>query len=130
MSMDKIMSKAVEIGELLRETDACKRLLLSNVAFEADLELKDDIAKFEESRTKLMQMEQSGATQEEMEAQNTVVMDNYEKIMANPVMIEVTDAKQGVDEIITQVVRAIGSCIIESADNGCGGECAGCSGCN
>jgi cell fate (sporulation/competence/biofilm development) regulator YlbF (YheA/YmcA/DUF963 family) len=129
--MDQVMSKAVEIGELVRETDECKRLLLSNQAFEADLELKKDIGIFEESRSKLMQLEQSGAAPEDMEKANDEVMKNYEKIMVNPTMVEVTDAKQGMDEIITNIVKVIGSCIIGPSEGGCDeGSCAGCSGCS
>lgn len=131
-TMDQIMSKAVEIGELIRETDECKRLLICNEAFEADLELKNDIAIFEESRAKLMALEQSGSAQEEIQKANDEVMKNYEKIMVSPTMVEVTDAKQGVDQIITKIVQVIGSCIISASEQGgCNaGGCEGCSGCN
>lgn len=130
--MDQVISKAVEIGELVRETPECKRLLLSNQAFEADLELKKDIAIFEESRSKLMQLEQSGASQDEIQTANDQVMKDYEKIMVSTTMVEVTDAKQGMDEIITKIVQVIGSCIINTAEGGCSSEggCSGCSGCN
>lgn len=132
MSMDQILSKAIEIGELLRETDQVKRLMVANMAFEADLDLRDKVGNFEMQRQKLMQMEKDGAKPEEMETQNAAIMSIYEEIMANPVMADMTDANNEVQELMNHIVHTISSCIVNASDDcsSCGGSCSGCSGCN
>jgi len=130
MSMDQILSKAIEIGELMRETDQVKKLMAANAAFGASPELQEKVANFEELRQKLMQMEKDGASQEEMEAQNNVIMSVYEEIMSNPVMVDMTDANNDVQDLMNYIVRTISSCIAEANDDGCSGNCGGCSGCN
>lgn len=133
MSMDQILSKAIEIGELLRETDQVKRLMVANMAFEADLDLRDKVGNFEMQRQKLMQMEKDSAKPEEMETQNAAIMSIYEEIMANPIMTEMTDANNEVQELMNHIVRTISSCIVNASDDcggSCGGSCGSCSGCN
>ncbi|MBR2742760.1 MAG: YlbF family regulator [Clostridia bacterium] len=129
MSMDLILSKAVEIGELMRETEQVKRLMAANEAFEADLALRDKVGDFEMQRQKLVQMEKDGAKREEMEDQNAKIMSIYEEIMASPVMSDMTDANNEVQEVMNYIIRTISSCFMGVSD-GCGGDCSGCSGCH
>ncbi len=129
MSMDLILSKAVEIGELMRETEQVKRLLAANEAFEADEALRDKVGSFEMQRQKLVQMEKDGAKREEMEDQNAKIMSIYEEIMASPVMSDMTDANNEVQEVMNYIIRTISSCFMGVSD-GCGGDCSGCSGCH
>ncbi|MBQ1334263.1 MAG: YlbF family regulator [Clostridia bacterium] len=129
MSMDLILSKAVEIGELMRETEQVKRLLAANEAFEADEALRDKVGSFEMQRQKLVQMQNDGAANEEMEAQNSQIMSIYEEIMANPVMVDMTDANNEVQQIMNYIVRTISSCFAGQSD-GCSGDCSGCGGCH
>ena len=129
MSMDLILSKAVEIGELMRETEQVKRLMAANEAFEADLALRDKVGDFEMQRQKLVQMEKDGAKREEMEDQNAKIMSIYEEIMASPVMSDMTDANNEVQEVMNYIIRTISSCFMGASDS-CGGDCSGCSGCH
>ncbi|MBQ3379273.1 MAG: YlbF family regulator [Clostridia bacterium] len=129
MSMDLILSKAVEIGELMRETEQVKRLLAANEAFEADEALRDKVGNFEMQRQKLVQMQNDGASNEEMETQNSQIMSIYEEIMASPIMSDMTDANNEVQQIMNYIIRTISSCFAGSSDE-CGGDCSGCAGCH
>ncbi len=126
MSMDAILLKAIELGDLIGETEEAQRFRAANAAFESDPDLQELMNKFDEARKTLAQMEQGG-DKTASQNQNNVVMGLYETIMKHDIMTEMTEANKAVQNIMNQVMGTINACI---SGSGCTGDCSGCSGCH
>lgn len=54
----------------------------------------------------------------------------YEEVMANPVMVELADAENALNELLNCLNSEIQHRIIPESEHSCGGDCSACGGCH
>ena len=131
MANDLITNKAIELAQLIKEDDRCKRMQLSNIAFEANFELKTQLSEFNGERDKLFELINQNGDKEMINKLNAEVKAKYDDIMKNPVMIEYENARKDLDSILKQIDSIINYYITgeESPESCDPSKCAGCAGC-
>ena len=134
-----VIEMARELGKALQEDERYKKYQEAKAKNDKDTELQNMIGDFNVKRMQLNQeMQKQEKDPETMQRLDGELKEVYNKIMANPNMVEFTDAQQKVEKLINSV-----NFIISMAANGedpmtcpeeqpasCGGSCSTCGGCH
>ncbi len=133
-----VIQAARDLGKALQADDRYIRIMAAQEKNDDDTKLQDEISAFNMKRTQLnAEVQKSEKDQDKIKAMDTELKAMYAKIFENPNMIEFSDAKDDMDELIAEVNTIItGSASGQNPDEivyspaACGGECGGCSGCH
>ncbi|NLK70566.1 MAG: YlbF family regulator [Clostridiales bacterium] len=132
-----IIEKARELGKMIQQDERYKAYYDAKEKNDKDEELQALIGEFNLKRVDLnREMSKDDKDMERLRELDSEIKSLYGKIMANPNMEVFNDAKNAMDELLSQI-----NTIITASANGedpetcatqssCGGSCAGCSGCN
>lgn len=129
-----VIEKAQELGQALMEDERCKRLQLAKAANDNDAELQGLIGEF--NLKKLQLNNEFNKKKEEQSKEKLTQVENelkeiYRKIMASKTMIEFTESKKDMDELIGHINSIIQLSVTgEVGGDSCGGECSSCKGCH
>ena len=122
--MDKIIEKAAELGEMIKETPEMKRLAAATEKYESDADFLQLIETYNAfaagMRGKNKDSEEYAGLEEKLGAL-------YDSIMDHPTMKEYTEAKAEADELMERVYGEITFRI--TGKRPCNHHCDGCGGC-
>ncbi|HHX57428.1 MAG TPA: YlbF family regulator [Clostridiales bacterium] len=132
-----IIEKTRELGKMLQEDERYKAYFAAKEMNDKDEDLQALIGEFNLKRVDLnMEMSKDEKNTEKLKDLDTEIKELYGKIMANPNMLAFNDAKNAMDDILSQINNIITmsangedpeTCGEESS---CGGSCSSCSGCH
>ena len=129
--MDEILSKAKELGILMKERSETHRMKLAEVAMSANFELQKKIKEFDDIRQKVFEMMNEGVEDKTIiDPLNEQLKELYSQITAHPVMVEFDAAKKAFEDMSKKVNNAVQYEITGEIQGGCSAsDCASCSGC-
>lgn len=134
--MDQILDLARELGYSLQQDERFIRTQLAQAAADEDEELQELIGEFNLKRI-AYNTENSKEDKDEEKAARLEgeVRDIYGRLMLNEHMAAYHQAKTELDKLVNQIATIItmsaqGEDPESIAAEGCGGNCAGCSGCH
>lgn len=132
-----IIEKTRELGKMIQQDERYKAYFMAKDKNDKDEDLQALIGEFNLKRVDLnMEMSKDEKDAEKLKDLDTEIKELYGKIIANPNMEAFNDAKNAMDELLSQINN-----IITMSANGenpetcgtqidCSGGCSGCSGCN
>lgn len=119
------MKKAVEIGELLKDTDEMKALAEATAAYEKDEELIALVEKYNSLCAVMADVPEDDAVARSRFA--TEITELHGQIMQNASMLSYMQAKQLADRLTEDVIDTISRTIVgDSGCSGCDGDCSHC----
>ena len=133
-----VIEKARELGQVIVENEKCKRLQAAKAANDSDSELQEMIGEF---NLRKMQLNNEFNKEPELQSKEKIIetekglKEIYAKIMASPSMIEFTEAKNDMDELLGHINNIIqmsisGEVDVDGDGGSCGGNCSSCGGCH
>lgn len=133
-----VINTARELGKAIQADDRYKRITEAQKKSDADKGLQDAIGAFNLKRTQLnAEVQKSEKDAEKIKEMDAELKQMYAKIFENPNMIEFTEAKAGMDEMISEINKIVGGSAsgenpddIDPSASDCGGDCGGCAGCH
>lgn len=134
--MDQVINAARSLGKIIQADDRYVRYMLSQQRSDEDAALQEEIAAFQQVRTQLgEEMNKADKDQAEVDRLNADMRGKYAKIFGNPNMLELTEARNDMESLLTFINQIItGSSngqdpeLIEMQED-CGGSCSSCAGC-
>ena len=134
--MDNLIELAKDLAHELQRDQRFIRAQMAQAAADEDAGLQDLIGEFNLKRIAL----NNESTKEEKDGDKITRLDGeireiYDKIMQNPRMNAYQAAKEELDGVVRHMVTVLtlsaqGQDPEQIDDPGCGGNCAGCSGCH
>ncbi len=131
--MSKILDKAVELGELIRDSQEMKNYAKMEIVYENDVDAQRLTREYSEMREQLAERaKEEDITPQEMLEIRKKLGQKYEEVSANPVIKEYLESKKTVEDILAKIDSIIKYYVTgeEEAQGSCGGNCSGCSGCH
>ena len=130
MNNEAIFEKARELGELIRESETKKRSDATSKALLEDEEAKSLIDNYNRIREEKM-AEYAGKTptQEEAQAVNDYLQQEFEKLTVNSIIKEYLEAARDYEMLLGRM-DGILKHFIAGEQDGCGGSCSTCGGCH
>lgn len=133
-----VIKIARELGKAIQADERYIRIMEAQAKSDSDKGLQDEIGAFNLKRTQLNEeLKKSDKDAEKLKEMDAELKGMYAKIFENPNMIEFSEAKAGMDEMIGQVNKVIGGSAsgedpdtIDPSASDCGGDCGGCAGCH
>ena len=123
-----VIDKARELALLIIETDEYKKLKEAEAKFETDEKSMQLMNEYQEIQNGMLAKLQADATQEEIEAEKTKLMDKQQEINDYEVTQEFLLARSGFEAMMQQVNEVIA--YVVSGEEGCSPDhCATCGGC-
>ncbi|MBQ1848487.1 MAG: YlbF family regulator [Clostridia bacterium] len=123
--MDKIIEKAAELGELIKETEEMKRLTAATEKYESDAEFLQSIEKYNAFAAGMRAHKDDKEVYAKLEEELGAL---YDGIMDHPIMKEYAEAKAEADELMEKVYGEITFRI--TGKRPCNHHCDGCDGCH
>ncbi len=120
-----IMTKAQELGALIKETEVAKKVAAAAEKYDADKELIGAITEYNE---KQQQIADSADDEDARMRYSSELVGLYEKITKDPVYKEYMDARSDFDRFYTVVMNEIKYAL--SGEEGCTHDCSTCGGCH
>ncbi|MBC8536811.1 YlbF family regulator [Clostridiales bacterium BX7] len=126
------MDKAKELGEAIIADGRFKNYEAAKEAHDKDEALQEKIMKFEAAREEVIaanteEPRDDAKVKEISERLNAL----YDEITKNQTMTNFLSAKEAVESMVQEVYNLLTFYITgEEPNAGCGGDCAGCSGCH
>lgn len=132
-----IIEMTRKLGVEIQKQEVFKKFIKAKAANDADVQLQDDIGKFNIIRMSLDQaLSSEEKNEEKVKELNMELKDIYTKIMGSESMMNYNIAKGELDALVNQI-NAIITLTVNGEDpltcdisSGCSGSCASCSGCN
>ncbi len=136
--MNDIMEMAREMGYAIQQDERFIRAQMAQAAADEDAALQDLIGEFNLKRIALGNETSKKEDEKDPEKLHTLdkeIRELYASIMANEHMAAYNEAKTALDKLINDIgtiltMSAQGMNPDEVETGGCGGNCAGCSGCH
>lgn len=126
--MDPI-EKAKELVETVVQDARCVRLQAARAAVETDGELQVRIQQWNAQKAVLTEaFKQPPADRGELKTMQKKLAADYDELMANPLLTELHDAQNGLNELLLQINNMLQRAV--SGETDCSGGCAHCSGCH
>ena len=132
-----IIEMTRELGKAIQADDRYIAYMLAKQANDEDEQLQNLISAFNLKRVELqMEIGKPDKDNDKVTELNNVIKSTYQTIMASPRMVAYESAKNGLDELVSQI-----NTIISMSTNGmnpdeidvntasCTGSCATCGGC-
>lgn len=131
----EVIEIARELGQALSEDKRCKRIQAAKAANDNDAELQELIGEFNLKKIQLNNEFNKDPEQQSKEKMSKIeqeLKDVYSKIMGTPGMVEFTEAKKDMDELIGHINSIIQMSVSGEVDQGgnCAGNCSSCAGCH
>lgn len=123
--MEKIIEKAAELGEMIKETDVMKRLAAATAKYESDAEFLALVEKYNAFAAGMRTHKEDREVYDKLEEELGNI---YDEIMDHPTMKEYAAAKAEADELMEKVYGEITFRV--TGKRPCNHHCDGCDGCN
>ena len=123
---------------MIANCPGAERVKIAGDKMNANDEAVDMLNAYQENRRQATEKLRStqNPSKEDIEKFKAEDMAEFEKLMTNPLIAEYIDASQEMESLVNQV-NAVLTYFIQGgqegelqANGGCGGNCAGCTGCN
>ena len=131
-----IIEKTRELGKLIQEEVAYKKLHDAEYNADNDNELQELIKEFNLKRLQInTETQKTNKDSEKIQELNSEMQKVYASIMSNQNMIDYNEAKQEFDQITTRIMTILQNCAQgedpETTDYtpSCAGSCSTCGGC-
>ena len=131
-----IIEKTRELGKLIQEEEAYKKLHDAEYNADNDSELQELIKEFNLKRLQInTETQKTNKDSEKIQELNSEMQKIYANIMSNQNMIDYNSAKQEFDQITTRIMTILQNCAQgedpETTDYtpSCSGSCSTCGGC-
>lgn len=122
-----VIDKAKELALLIIETDEYKKLKEAEAMFETDEKSQQLMSEYQEIQNGMLMKLQADASQEEIEAEKTKLMDKQQEINDYQVTQDFMLARSGFEAMMQQVNEVIA--YVVSGEEGCSpSHCASCGG--
>ncbi len=132
--MDEIIEKAKILGQAIRDSEEMKEYIKKEIEFNTNAEAQRVTNEYSELRESLAERaKDEKITPAEMLEIRKQLGKKYEEVSHFPVISEYLAAKKKVEDILEKtnsIIRFYVTGEEENASGGCGGNCAGCKGCN
>lgn len=126
-----------ELGKAIQADERYARMIAAQTANDADKVLQDMIGSFNMKRTQLnAEVQKNDKDTETIKELDAEIKSMYAKIFENENMVEFTNAKREVEEMMSHINAIVsGSTSGQDPDEidpyaSCGGDCGGCAGCH
>lgn len=132
-----IITLARELGQALQKDQRYIDYSAAKLSNDEDTELQKSIADFHSIQMELRALTASGGDASEIQRLNTKLTELYTEITSTPHMMAFENARTELDSLL-ESINFIITCAANGQDPmtcpdtppaGCGGSCAGCSGC-
>ena len=129
--MDAITEKTRELGEAILASDAYKRMNQAEERMNQDAEARLVMAGFEAARADVQKiMQDPNVDKEQLMAASSKFRAAQERMQENEVISDFLEAREAFSGVIDQVNRLLRFVITgQIEEDGCNGNCSGCSGC-
>ena len=134
--MDQILDLARELGYSIQQDERFIRTQLAQAAADEDEELQGLIGEFNLKRIAYnAENTKEGKDAEKLSRLDGEIREIYCRLMMNEHMAAYNDAKTELDKLVNQIATIVtmsaqGEDPESISAEGCGGNCAGCSGCH
>ena len=134
--MDQILDLARELGYSIQQDERFIRTQLAQAAADEDEELQGLIGEFKLNRIAYnAENNKEGKDAEKHSRLDGEIREIYSRLMMNEHMAAYNDAKTELDKLVNQIATIVtmsaqGEDPESISAEGCGGNCAGCSGCH
>ena len=134
--MDQILDLARELGYSIQQDERFIRTQLAQAAADEDEELQGLIGEFNLKRIAYnAENNKEGKDAEKLSRLDGEIREIYSRLMMNEHMAAYNDAKTELDKLVNQIATIVtmsaqGEDPETISAEGCGGNCAGCSGCH
>ena len=134
--MDQILDLARELGYSIQQDERFIRTQLAQAAADEDEELQGLIGEFNLKRIAYnADNNKEGKDAEKLSRLDGEIRELYSRLMMNEHMAAYNDAKTELDKLVNQIATIVtmsaqGEDPESISAEGCGGNCAGCSGCH
>lgn len=132
-----IIEMTRELGKAIQADDRYVAYMLARQANDDDEQLQNLIHAFNLKRMELqMEIGKPDKNEDKVQELNEVIKSTYSTIMSNPKMVVYDAAKQGFDELMSQIntiismsANGLDPATIDLNTASCGGNCGSCGGC-
>lgn len=132
-----VIEKTRELGKLIQADERYKKYLETKESNDSDTELQELIGNFNLKRQDLNnEMSKSDKNDEKIKDLDGQIKELYGKIMSNKNMLDFSEAKNAMDEMLSEINMIITLCANGEdpdtceATHSCGGNCGSCGGCH
>ena len=128
--MENIFAKAHELGQLLAESETFRALNDAKAAQEQDTDAQLILMNYNRRREEIVKKAgDPNITKEEMQELRNQMQAEVDKLNASPVIGKFMEAMQAFNSMMEQVNGIVQSYVTPQQE-GCSGNCGGCSGCH
>ena len=138
--MENVIQLTRQLGAAIQATPFFADYLAAKIKNDEDDELQKMILEFNRIRMNLgaeLSKGEEGRDQQKVDQLNSDMRATYENIMSNENMVQFSNTKESVDELMRQV-NGILNMVLEGEDPmtcelpeiSCGGDCSSCGGCH
>lgn len=126
-----ILEMAKELGKAIADSDLMAAVKKAEDVQNNDEKAQQLIGEYNLKRMQLAQrVQKEDVTQEELEAVQKELSDEFDKLMQYSVISDFITARKELDAVLEQVNNVISFYVTgKTPDGGCSGSCSSCSGC-
>jgi cell fate (sporulation/competence/biofilm development) regulator YlbF (YheA/YmcA/DUF963 family) len=127
-----ILEMAKELGKAIADSDLMAAVKKAEDVQNNDEKAQQLIGEYNLKRMQLAQrVQKEDVTQEELEAVQKELSDEFDKLMQYSVISDFITARKELDAVLEQVNNVISFYVTgKTPDGGCSGSCSSCSGCH
>lgn len=127
-----ILEMAKELGKAIADSELMAAVKKAEDVQNNDEKAQQLIGEYNLKRMQLAQrVQKEDVTQEELEAVQKELSDEFDKLMQYPVIGDFITARKELDAVLEQVNNVISFYVTGKTPNGgCSGACSSCSGCH
>ena len=127
-----ILEMAKELGKAIADSELMAAVKKAEDVQNNDEKAQQLIGEYNLKRMQLAQrVQKEDVTQEELEAVQKELSDEFDKLMQYPVIGDFITARKELDAVLEQVNNVISFYVTGKTPNGgCSGSCSSCSGCH
>lgn len=127
-----ILEMAKELGKAIADSDLMAAVKKAEDVQNNDEKAQQLIGEYNLKRMQLAQrVQKEDVTQEELEAVQKELSDEFDKLMQYSVISDYITARKELDAVLEQVNNVISFYVTgKTPDGGCSGSCSSCSGCH
>lgn len=122
---------ARELGNKMLESDEGRRMADARYVFDGNKEAQSQLFNYSNFKAALQEKYNNGTINDEELANESVKLgEMMEEVKKNPIIMDMLDAETEFSVMVNQVMSILNATITGQSEEGCGGNCSGCSGCH
>ncbi len=128
--MNKVEEKARELGQAIIEDERFVAYKKAEIAQASDEQLQELLKSYEACRSALIEANQNGASEDVIKGLSSELDEKYKALIGNENMMAFMQARQSVEQLLSQVNGIIDFYVTGEEPHSCGGNCSSCGGCH